>query len=303
MENTQKPNFEEHLMKGSSSYDSPVGAWWVNRAIDADHQEAYKNIAELFFARIKLDGKQPHFVIDYACGAGHLFPHLQRLLPDTIFIGMDGSLELLNQIAAHNADIEMVSPKQAFDTEGKSIRLVHTALPNFQDFPFHLADALILCFPNLLPDISLLNVFNQHGYTDEKDTKIARSLARFQEMDPEHREEENPDQLFDEMMTQRVFARNFHHLLKPDALMLKVEYSNCHRNELTDLTLYRTGLAEASLEHIINGDESDILFHYRETHYTESAVILDVYHQTQDLGDTEGGYCVHFYNRESNVSD
>lgn len=293
-------NFEELLLQGSSSYDKQVASWWLERAGDQAHQEAYRNIAELLFAKLKLDEVQPRFIVDYACGAGHLFPHLKRLFPECTFIGIDGSLKLLQEVSEHEPDASIVSAAEAFDLEGSQIRLVHTGLPNFKDFQAHQADAALLCFPNLLPDESLLDVFNDNGYGHDEDNEVAHCLARFEEMDPELRDEDpDEEEIFDELMSARVFSRNLHHLLKPEGTLLRVEYSNCHRSELSKLTQLKSFFMEGALEEEVNDELAEVFFFYQRSFYVESSVILDVFHQTGDESDSEGGYCVHFFHRDA----
>lgn len=299
-----KINFGELLLKGSASYDSQVADWWLHRANDSDHQEAYRNIAELLFARLKLDQIEPQFIVDYACGGGHLFPYLQRLFPQSTIIGIDGSRTLLEGIVDHLPEAQIVDASEAFSQGGPKLRLVQSGLPNFDDFEAHKADAVLLCFPNLLPDEALLEVFNQHGYGHAEDNEVAHCLSRFQEMDPELRGEvEDPEEVFDELMSARVFSRNLHHLLKNEGLLLRVEYSNCHRSELSQLNQLKSFFMEGALEEEVHDETSELFFTYRESYYTDSPVILDVYHQTQDLSDCEGGYCVHFFQAEDSIYD
>lgn len=297
-------DFEQLLLNGSSSYERQIASWWLDRAGDKAHQKAYRNIAEFMFAQLKFDGKadgsqEPKFLIDYACGGGHLIPHLMRLLPEWNIIGIDGSLELLQNIAHNHSAAKIIDAQQAFAKEGPQIRLVHSGLPSFSEFKAGQADAVLLCFPNLLPDNSLLDVFNENGYMNEKDNDIAHCLARFEEMDPHVRdgESENEEDRFDELMTARVFSRNFHYLLKESGCLLRVEYSNCHRDELSILTQWRSLFAEGALETSINDKSCEAFFTYDKSYYTPSPVILDVYHQTSDEGDKEGGYCVHFFKK------
>jgi len=294
-------DFDELLLNGASSYDNQIANWWIDRTQDKAHQQAYRDIAELIFAKSKLGNLKPKFIVDYACGSGSLFPHLERLFPESFIIGIDGSLELLKQMAHNHPNAEIVNSQDAFNESGPKFRLVHSALPNFQDFESHQADIALLSFPNLLPDDELVEVFNDNGYGHEEDNEVAHCLARYQEMDPELRneEEEDPEFHFDELMSARVFSRNLHHLLKPNGLLCRVEYSNCHRSELSQLTKWRSLFSEGALGSSINDTKAEVFFNYQESYYRPSEVILDVYHQTKDEGDKEGGYCVHFFNRDS----
>jgi len=181
---------------------------------------------------------------------------------------------------------------QAFASNGPRVRLVETRLPNFK-LPKGKADAVAFVFPNIAPGPKDQPVYDRHGYKHRADTIVAKMLARFREMDPEDEVvKDDPDTLFDGYMSERVLARNIHGLLKPGGMWFKVDYANALRSELSELSQWRCLFSECALEAPIKEKNSELLFKLRDNVFRTSKVIFDVYHQTKDPSDKEGGYFI-----------
>ena len=289
-------DFDSLLNNGAGTYDTAVGHWWHERSLDAAHTRAYRHIAEITQAYCLVCSMKPRRIVDYACGGGAFLGELLRVFPDAHLIGLDGSKNLLEKCAKAHAEICTLEDKQrAFVGKDSSVSLAQTVLPNFR-LPEHKCDIALLVFPNLVPDPANLSDFNRNGYSNKKDNAIARKLARYRELDPE--EETNttePDELFDELMTARVFSRNLRHLVRKGGLLVRVEYSQAPREQLTELVQWRNLFGEGALEELIRGEQCEAFFRFVGSEFRKSKVILDVYHQTGDPDDRRGGYMVSFF--------
>jgi SAM-dependent methyltransferase len=296
--NRSTVDFDHHLTQGAHSYDSPVGTWWKERTTDQAHQEAYSNIARQTHQKWYSEHKDaPQCIVDYACGNGALIRELLKVFPYSRFVGIDASSDLLQDFNEHpptGVSSALIEAEDIWLSDGPQVRLFHSRLPNFS-IPEGQADIALFCFPNLIADEEDEDVFNQNGYCHEDDSSVGQMLARFQEMDPEDEQNsENSDDVFDELMTNRVFSLNLHHCLRPRGMMVRVEYTNAHRSELSLLTQWRTHFGECSLNEEIKNESSRLFFQYSENRYYPSEVILDVFHQTGDESDREGGYGMSF---------
>lgn len=288
-----------NLLDSPKAYDLSVGDWWTKRCMDDDHQEAYNIIAkEAYDYFVKNNLNMPKFIVDYACGNGIFIKHLLNYFPTSNIVGIDGSKNLLNsvkEIIPSEFSCKELSADKAFDEDGPQIRLISSYLPNF-DIPKYKADLAFLCFPNLIASEEQLDVFNNNGYGDSQDVEVAEMLSRFREMDPEDEVCQNdPKELFDDLLTARVFSRNLRHLLKESGVLLRIDYANAIRQELSDLTQWRSEFSECALKKDIKGHKSKLFFSLKHSSYHLSNVILDVYHQTGDETDKDGGFAINIY--------
>ncbi|HSQ41267.1 MAG TPA: class I SAM-dependent methyltransferase [Fibrobacteraceae bacterium] len=291
-----KIDFDNLLSKGATTYDSVVGDWWQSRSLDAAHRKAYRHIAKATRNFCEAISLHPKRALDYACGGGAFLAELRQTFPQILLVGLDGSQQLLQSCAQQHGDsCELCLPSQAFEKKGGPLRLVRTSLPNFR-LPKARCDLVFLVFPNLVPDAKHLAEFNRNGYGNLRDNAVARMLARFREMDPEEETiTTSPDELFDELMTARVFSRNLRRLVRPGGLLARVEYSQAPREQLTELTQWRNLFSEGALESPIKGQKCEAIFRLLGADYRTSKVILDVYHQTGDPDDRRGGYMISFF--------
>lgn len=290
-------DFDKLLTQGAATYDSSVGEWWHNRTLDAAHRKAYAHIAQAAHWTLQTHGlPEPKYILDYACGGGALLGPLRQEFPDSTLIGLDGAESLLSQCALKfKQEAARVDSSKIFARGGASLRLARCVLPDF-DQPKGKADLVVFAFPNLVPDEHHLHQFNDNGYSHVGDNDVAHLLARFREMDPADEVPVlPPDELFDDLMTQRVYSRHLRHLLKKGGVLVRAEYTQAPREQLTDLTRWRMLFAEGALEKPIKGQQAQAFFQFLGSQYCKSSVILDVFHQTGNPDDKRGGYMVSFY--------
>jgi len=266
-------NFDKEFEKGPKTYDQHVGKWWNEQAKDKAHKEAYENIAK--FAKRYV--KHPKLIVDFACGGGEILTKVQKQFPKSQLLGIDGSEKFLE-----SAKKKVNSQKAHF---------VQSFLPNFS-LPKGEADLIFFTFPNIVPDPDEQPYYDEHGYEDPSDDKVADYLAHAREEDPDDETvgDESED-LKDTLLSNKVISRNIRSLLKKGGYFIRVEYANAPRDELTELVEARTAFEEGSLE-VIKNKKPVQLFKKIKTQYFKSDVILDVYHQTQDETDKEGGYFI-----------
>lgn len=290
---TKKIDFEKALTKGHKSYNSAVGDWWRRQAGNAAHAKAYRRVVE-YMQRHKCRGGG--FLVDYACGDGRFLEHLALTFPKTPIVALDGSRKML-EAAGKRLDAAGVESGEApvsksFDEKGPRVRLVESMLPNFS-LPKGKAAMVAFVFPNIAPSEDDQDYYDRHGYRNRRDVAVARMLARFREMDPEDEVcKDDPEVLFDGLMTERVISRNLRSLLRPGGRLFKVDYANAHRDDLSRLTNWRTFFGEGALARPIKDKSTEIFFQYEDCTYARSSVILDVFHQTKDPTDQTGGYFI-----------
>ena len=282
-------NFEKTLALGAIAYDTEVGDWWVRQAKNTAHRKAYYKIA--LFAKQQYN--KPKCIVDYACGTGEFLHRLATIFPNAKIIGLDGSQKMLSvaqqQLTQKGISCSQTSQTQLFSNNITSqVRLFKTALPNFS-LPQGKADMVFFMFPNLVTGYRE-KYYDKHGYLNTQDTIVAQKLARYQEMDPEDRQEETESELYDTLMTSKVVSRHLRKLLKAGGNLIRCDYSNAGREEFTLLMKWRTLFAEGALSEAIATKSSRQWFEYLNSYYTKSKVILDVFFQTQDNDDKIGGY-------------
>lgn len=268
-------DFDEELTRGRETYDDHVGEWWITRANDADHQEAYANIVY----QISTQCKNPKVIVDYACGPGYILEHLAKTFPDAKLIGVDGSKK---QLDVARGRLEKIRSSDSFE-------LIESNLPNFElDVK---ADLVVFVFPNICPGEDV-DIYNDNGYQDEGEIGVANELAN----DGDEDDDEDAEELQDDLLTSKVISRNLHSLCNDGGMCVRVEYSQSPRCDLDKLTEKRTCFEEGSLAKY-NGETCEKLFDFFQNFYFESPVILDVYHQTKDEDDKNGGYFITFLNK------
>jgi len=286
--------FERSLHKGYSSYNQRVGTWWHDQSNNRAHKAAYKNICDYLKKSLPTGKKNPGYIVDYACGNGAFLKELALKFSKSKIVGYDGSSLMLGyakeRLSLVNIEAERMPIAKTFQSKGPRVRLAKTVLPNF-NFPKHKADIAVFLFPNLTCAPKERNVYHKNGYRNRKDTNMCELLCRFREMDPEDEVDVgDPDELYDDLMTNKVISKNLRLLLKKGGYLIRTDYANAPRHELTDLTQWRTMFTEAALNLEIKGEISEILFDFLKSEYRRSSVILDVYHQTNSKEDMTGGY-------------
>ncbi|MDA2934699.1 class I SAM-dependent methyltransferase [Acidobacteria bacterium AH-259-D05] len=275
----RKIDFDEELDIGPETYNGTLGKWWLNQSSDTAHGYAYRKIIGHVHSLLR---RPPKRIIDYTCGAGNMLTRLYRLFSDSQLTGIDGSSFLLQQA------------KRRMQLLGRNwenrVELIETHLPDFS-LPSGKADMCLFVFPNIVPDPSD-DVEEDHDFP-AADLAVADYLSRVREPDPEEETvEDDPETVYDSLLTDNVVARNLRGLLKKGGLCVRADYANAPREELTRLVQQRMAFQEASLEVTVNGFRVEQLFAVVDSIYCRSKVLEDVYHQTRDESDKEGGYLI-----------
>jgi hypothetical protein len=289
-------NFDKAFLKGPKTYNTQVGEWWEGQASNPAHQRAYREMASQVKDTLATAfGDKAFWIADYACGGGPFLVELAKAMPKARLVGFDGSKAMLERAATRlrklGMEAEIMSPEKAMDPTGPRIRLVETRLPNFS-LPQEKFHATCFIFPNIAPSPDEQPYYDRHGYKRAPDVAVGRMLARFREMDPEDEigKPEDPEDVFDSLMTERVIARHARSLLRTGGFWFKADYANAGREELSELTNWKGFFSDGALVTPIKAKRSDRFFAYQGNTFRKSSVILDVYHQTKDPTDKKGGY-------------
>lgn len=261
--------------KADFSYDSEVGNWWLRHSEDAAHGRAYRKIADFVRASYV---REPGTIIDYACGPGHLLSLLSLRFKKSKLIGLDGSLFMLGQA------LERVSKLP--EDSSKRISLIKTCLPNF-NLLRQKAELVIYCFPNMIP----FPGDSPEVRLGERDRKVARSLSLA--FDPDM-EESDPDPDANQRVLEqgRSISLSLRRMLVSGGICVRVEYATMRRQELSPLELSRVAFEEGSLEFEVEGRRPAQWFRLMASAYFRSRVLEDVYEQTGDERDRNGGYLI-----------
>lgn len=275
----KKIDFDQELASGLETYNRDLGEWWRSRSNDWAHGHAYRKVIQHIVDFLSV---QPRQIIDYACGSGQILTRLAWHFPNSWIIGLDGS-PLLLQLA-----------EQRLQHMGKDrmdrVQLVETELPNFS-LPKGQSDLLLFIFPNIVPDPANHEVYNQNGFNYDADTDVAHYLAHARESNPEDETvNDDPEDVYDSMITDKVISRNLRGLLRPGGICIRAHYANAPRDKLTELVKKRLAFEEGSLHTVVDGAQADQLFSLLDCKYFRSKVAEDVFHQTGDESDKEGGY-------------
>ncbi|MEE8349904.1 MAG: class I SAM-dependent methyltransferase [Acidobacteriota bacterium] len=272
-------DFDEELEAGPETYNQALGRWWLLRSSDRAHATAYRRIAEHIHSFIS---SSPRRIVDYACGAGHMLSRLYPLFPKAQLLGIDGSALLLQQAREH---------LQAVDSDWtERVSLVETRLPDFS-LTAGRADLCLFIFPNIVPEPEEDGEEEYEFWTG--DLAVAEYLSTAREPDPEEETvEDDPDTVYDSLLTDNVIATNLRGLLHKGGLCVRADYSNAARDELTQLVQRRLAFEEGSLGVSVNGHRAKQHFKIVDCFYSPSTVLEDVFHQTRDEDDKDGGYIV-----------
>ena len=275
----RKIDFDEEFEGGPETYNQALGSWWLQQSSDTAHAYAYRKIAEYTHTFLP---SPPKRIIDYACGAGHMLARLYRLYPKSRILGIDGSSFLLDEA------------KERLEALGKEwqeqVEFLETRLPDFS-LPAGRADLCLFIFPNIVPDPE--DDMEEEYEFWEGDLAAAEYLSKAREPDPEEETvEDDPETVYDSLLTDNIIARNLRSLLHKGGLCVRADYSNAPREELTELVQKRLAFEEGSLGVAVNGHRAKQYFKMVDCFYCRSSVLQDVYHQTQDEDDKEGGYII-----------
>jgi SAM-dependent methyltransferase len=271
-------SFDHELSRGVVTYNERVGHWWHRQAVNHSHRYAYRNIAN--FIRASIPGAPEH-IVDYACGGGNLLARLHGLFPESRLTGLDGSNLLLQKaqrrLARHDRDFS------------RRVTLVETALPNF-DLPGNSADLVVFAFPNLVPTLGRDDTRDNERLLGRTDTAVGRALA--EQIGREDGCEDEIDEIYSTLLRDRLASKNMRHLLKASGYCVRVEYANVRRDDLPPAEVLLTGYEEGSFDLEIGGKQAMQWFRVAASAYFRSGVMEDVYHQSEDESDREGGYFI-----------
>jgi hypothetical protein len=247
------------------SYSDEAARWWLRRSMDASHGRAYRNIADFIQASYR---RHPKVIVDYACGGGNLLSLLSCRFPYSRLVGLDGSSFLLGQ-ALHGFSL---LPRSCISR----ISLIETMLPRPNFMPGR-ADLVIFCFPNMMPSSEEERARAGRLCLNRNDRAMAKFLAP-----------ENPGAL----EWSRSISFNLRRLLVPSGICVRVEYATMNRHELSPAELLQVSYEEGSLDVEVEGRMPRQWFRVLASAYFRSRVLEDVYEQTGDERDRNGGYLI-----------
>jgi len=267
-------NSAEMRKESEFSYDGEVGRWWLGRSRDRAHARAYRRIAA--FMRDSFV-REPGVIVDYACGPGNLIALLSRCFSRSRLVGLDGSRYMLDRALRRFTRL----PRRC----ARRISLIETPLPNMRVLR-GLADLVVYCFPNMVPfDDSTSDPGMDPGLTSN-DRKVARSLSLLG--DPDDDAPANRKAL----EQGRLVSLNLRRLLARDGICIRVEYATMQRHELSPHELSHVSFEEGSLDACVDGNRPRQWFRLLASAYFRSGVLEDVYEQTGDERDRNGGYLI-----------
>jgi hypothetical protein len=261
------------------SYNDITGKWWLDKAADRFHQRAYRNIAEYIQTSIP---RSPQLIVDYACGAGDLLSLLSLQFPDSQLIGLDGSSLLLDRAEKR---LSLMPPGCT-----RRISLIETALPKRSRLEKR-ADLVVYCFPNMTP------ASDEEGKglkitVNSTDARIAQHLSEANEPGEEALPLSDLEAIQHALLYGRCISHNLRRLLIRDGICIRVEYATSQRHEWSSRDLLLVSFEEGSLDMEVAGIKPRPWFRVLASAYFRSKVLEDVYHQTGDERDTNGGYLI-----------
>jgi SAM-dependent methyltransferase len=258
-------------------YNHELGRWWCARASDRPHARAYRNIADFIRASY---GRAPRLIVDYACGAGHLLSLLSRRFTHSRLAGLDGSEYLLGLALRRFSRLPVDCSRR--------ISLIKTPLPNLNLMRGR-ADLVIFCFPNMVPSDSE-EVAAQKDGLSHGDREVARTLALLARK--ENKDLPDAFTIQSSLEGNRMISLNLRRLLVPGGLCVRVEYGTAQRDELSASEFVEVSYEEGSLDMEVEGKKPRQWFRVSASSYFRSRVLEDVYEQTGDERDRDGGYII-----------
>jgi len=177
-------------------------------------------------------------------------------------------------------------------SSSRRIQLMKTELPDFS-LPQGKADVVILCFPQILSGPGCQQRYDRNGNQHDEDVEVAKFLATPWNSNPKDRNVTHDAQmLLDSLLRGKVVSSNTHSLLRKGGIFVRVEYAKVKRERLTEFEQYRLAFEEGSLSTAMNGRKAERLFDLISSTFFRSRVMQDVYHQTKDRTDRQGGYSI-----------
>jgi SAM-dependent methyltransferase len=246
-------------------YNGDTARWWLRRSAESAHRRAYRNIADFIRASYPRD---PRLIVDYACGAGNLLSLLSSRFRHSQLIGLDGSSFLLDVARRRISRLPAACARR--------ISMKEIPLPGL-DQRRGSADLVLFCFPNMTP------------YPGEKQGKPPRTP--WSADDRKIAEKLEPDAP-DALEWHRRISYDLRRLLVRGGICVRVEYATMQRHELAPEELLRVSFEEGSLDIEVERTKPRPWFRLMASAYFRSRVLEDVYQQTADERDRNGGYLI-----------
>lgn len=272
-------DFDKEFVKGSAAFEGFLADWWLEKSNDPAHRRAYRNISSKMHQTLTEAGiASPEFIVDYACGNGAILTSLANRFPETNIIAIDGSRKMLSlaksalqQAALHKSDIQFI----------------HSPLPNFS-LGKQQADVVLFLFPNITISSKERRSIRKQMNADPLSLKAARFLAKWNEIESDYQ----ADECMDDILDARAITSNIHQILKKGGLWFHVEYANAPRNQWDEIDQITTLFEESAWPVSIGKTEIHREFCLIKSLYFRSSVMLDVYEQSGDPEDRNGGYII-----------
>ena len=219
--------------------------------------------------RSNICSRYPPFIIIY-------FPH-SRL------VGLDGSSILLDLAEKRLSHLPPDCTRR--------ISLTETSLPGRISLRKR-ADLVVYCFPNMVPSRSEEKMRSPGFRLGKQDQKIARSLARTRESMDDDCGIPKPQSIRRTLEYGRSISKNLRDLLIRGGICVRAEYATTNRHEWSPLELLKVSFEEGSMDTAMDGTKIRPWFRVLASAYFRSRVLEDVFQQTEDERDKNGGYLI-----------
>jgi methylase of polypeptide subunit release factors len=271
-------DFDKEFVKGSAAFEGFLADWWLEKSNDPAHRRAYKNISSKMHQILSEAGiASPKTIVDYACGNGAILKSLATRFPKTNIIAIDGSKKMLSLAKSSLQQAEYES----------AIQFLHSPLPNF-NLPTPKADVVLFLFPNITISSRERRLIRKQTETDPLILKTAKFLAKWNEVDSDFHADECLDDIFDA----RAITSNIHKILRKGGFWFHVEYANAPRHEWDEIDQITTLFEESAWPVSVGTTQIRTEFRLIKSWFFRSAVMLDVYEQSGDPEDRDGGYII-----------
>ena len=171
------------------------------------------------------------------------------------------------------------------------ISLVETSLPGRISLRER-ADLVVYCFPNMIPSRTEEKMKSPEFHLGKQDQKIARSLSQAREPGDDDCDIPKPQTIRRTLEYGRSISKNLRNLLVQGGTCVRAEYATTRRHEWSPLELLQVSFEEGSLDIAMDGTKIRPWFRLLASAYFRSRVLEDVFEQTEDERDTNGGYLV-----------
>jgi SAM-dependent methyltransferase len=260
------------------SYNGKMGNWWLQHSLDAAHCRAYRRIAD--FIRDSYV-REPGVIVDYTCGPGNLLALLSLRFKSSKLVGLDGSSLLLSHARKLFSLLPPISAKR--------ISLIETPLPSLSVLQGR-ADLVTFCFPNMVSFSSNGPAFR--SFLDAQDKRVSKSLSLARDSIDGRANERDASANQYGLEQGRSISLNLRRLLVRGGICVRIEYATMQRHELSPLELSHVSFEEGSLDTSVDGHMAQQWFRLLASAFFRSRVLEDVYEQTGDERDKNGGYLI-----------